>query len=96
MALIEGRDYYVERGRYVFTARYLLNRGHCCGAGCRHCPYRLAASLAVGDAPSAGQSPSSYLRLGPTGKSAAAKPRTPLPRASDENSPPNAGHPADA
>lgn len=40
MALIEGRDYYVEEGRYVFTARYLLSRSHCCGAGCRHCPYR--------------------------------------------------------
>jgi hypothetical protein len=36
----EGRDYYVDRwGRVVFTATYLLERGYCCGNGCRHCPY---------------------------------------------------------
>ncbi len=23
----------------VLTATYLAERGHCCGAGCRHCPY---------------------------------------------------------
>lgn len=23
----------------VFTSAYLLSRGYCCGAGCRHCPY---------------------------------------------------------
>ena len=40
MALIEGDDYYLENGCYVFTARYLLARGRCCGSGCRHCPYR--------------------------------------------------------
>lgn len=34
------RDYYVERGRVVFTAAYLLRRGKCCGNSCRHCPYR--------------------------------------------------------
>ncbi|MFQ3580998.1 MAG: DUF5522 domain-containing protein [Chloracidobacterium sp.] len=39
MALLEGRDYYIEQGRYVFTAHYLLVRGQCCGSGCRHCPY---------------------------------------------------------
>jgi len=26
-------------GLLVLTARYLFDRGHCCGAGCRHCPY---------------------------------------------------------
>ncbi len=36
---IEGRDYTVEDGKFVFTARYLLNRGHCCKSGCRHCPW---------------------------------------------------------
>ncbi|MGQ9897366.1 MAG: DUF5522 domain-containing protein [Acidobacteriota bacterium] len=40
MARIEAKDYYLENGRYVFTARYLLARGRCCGSGCRHCPYR--------------------------------------------------------
>jgi hypothetical protein len=29
----------VERGNWVFTAKYLLNRGYCCRSGCRHCPY---------------------------------------------------------
>lgn len=37
--LIEGRDYVVEEGLFVFTAEYLLERGHCCQSGCRHCPY---------------------------------------------------------
>lgn len=35
----EGVDYYVENGRWVFTAAYHLRRGVCCGRGCRHCPY---------------------------------------------------------
>jgi len=26
-------------GLLVLTATYLRDRGHCCGAGCRHCPY---------------------------------------------------------
>jgi hypothetical protein len=38
--LIEAEDYYFdELGRTVFTATFLLKRGHCCGNGCRHCPY---------------------------------------------------------
>ena len=38
--MIEGEDYYVdENGLLVFTANYLLQRGTCCGNGCRHCPY---------------------------------------------------------
>jgi len=37
--LKEGTDFYIENGFYVFTAHYLLNRGYCCGNGCRHCPY---------------------------------------------------------
>jgi len=37
--LIEGEDYYLENGNYVFTAHYLLKRGYCCESGCRHCPY---------------------------------------------------------
>lgn len=36
----EGVDYYIdEKGFYVFTAKYLLERGHCCRNACRHCPY---------------------------------------------------------
>jgi hypothetical protein len=37
--LTEGQDYYLENGNWVFTAKYLLNRGFCCRSGCRHCPY---------------------------------------------------------
>lgn len=37
--LVEGIDYYIENGLYVFTERYLLARGYCCKNGCRHCPY---------------------------------------------------------
>jgi hypothetical protein len=37
--LIEGVDYYVENGLFVFTAAYLRERGYCCTSGCRHCPY---------------------------------------------------------
>ena len=28
--LIEGVDYYIENGLYVFTAEYLRKRGYCC------------------------------------------------------------------
>jgi hypothetical protein len=37
--LIEGEDYYFEKGLMVLTARFLLKRGYCCENGCRHCPY---------------------------------------------------------
>jgi hypothetical protein len=37
--LIENEDYYLEEDRLVFTMRYHLKRGSCCGSGCRHCPY---------------------------------------------------------
>jgi len=37
--LVEGRDYYVEAGRWVFTEHFLRRRGYCCESGCRHCPY---------------------------------------------------------
>jgi hypothetical protein len=37
--LVEGEDYYLENGNWVFTAKYLLRRGFCCRSGCRHCPY---------------------------------------------------------
>ncbi len=28
-----------ENGNTVMTERFLINRGVCCGMGCRHCPY---------------------------------------------------------
>lgn len=34
-------DYYInENGKVVFTKQYHLNRGHCCGSGCKHCPFQ--------------------------------------------------------
>ena len=38
--LIEGEDfYYNEQGYVVLTEKYHLQKGFCCGNGCRHCPY---------------------------------------------------------
>lgn len=39
--LKEGLDYYVDErsGHWVFTAHFHLTRGHCCGNGCRECPF---------------------------------------------------------
>lgn len=37
--VVEGKDYTIEEGLYVWTARFLKERGYCCGNGCRHCPY---------------------------------------------------------
>jgi hypothetical protein len=42
--LIEGKHYYIEDGKLVFTERYHLERGYCCNSRCRHCPYREPAS----------------------------------------------------
>jgi len=42
--LIEGEDYYInEQGLLTFTSKYLLDRGYCCGNGCKHCPYDFEA-----------------------------------------------------
>jgi Family of unknown function (DUF5522) len=38
--LKEGIDfYYNESGYVVLTAKYHLEKGKCCGNGCKHCPY---------------------------------------------------------
>lgn len=38
--LIQGIHYYLNKdGLLVFTEKYLLERGYCCGNGCLHCPY---------------------------------------------------------
>jgi hypothetical protein len=38
--LVEGSDfYYNEDGYIVLTEKYHLEKGFCCGNGCRHCPY---------------------------------------------------------
>jgi hypothetical protein len=38
---IENVHYYLDGGKVVFTEKYHLERGHCCGSkgGCKHCPY---------------------------------------------------------
>jgi hypothetical protein len=42
--LVEGEDYYVNKeGLLVFTEKFLLDRGYCCGSGCEHCPYNYEA-----------------------------------------------------
>jgi hypothetical protein len=45
--LIEGEDYYLENGNWVFTAKFLLKRGYCCRSGCRHCPYGFVKEEAI-------------------------------------------------
>lgn len=37
--LRENVDYYIENGRWVFTAVFHAKRGTCCGSKCRHCPF---------------------------------------------------------
>jgi 2-iminoacetate synthase ThiH len=32
--------YYSAEGYIVFTEKYHLKRGYCCGSRCRHCPYK--------------------------------------------------------
>jgi hypothetical protein len=42
--LKEGIDfYYNEQGLMILTEKHLLDRGYCCGNGCRHCPYEYEA-----------------------------------------------------
>lgn len=36
----EGVHYEMDGERVIFTALFHLQRGQCCGNGCRHCPYR--------------------------------------------------------
>jgi hypothetical protein len=38
--LVEGVDfYYNEAGYVVLTEKFHLEKGYCCGNGCKHCPY---------------------------------------------------------
>jgi Family of unknown function (DUF5522) len=39
--LIEGEDFYWDKGLFVFTEAYHKARGYCCESGCRHCPYKV-------------------------------------------------------
>ena len=38
--LVEGIDFYYNEDRLmVLTEKYHLEKGYCCGNGCRHCPF---------------------------------------------------------
>jgi len=38
--LIEDIHFYINKDGYiVFTEKYHLEKGSCCGMGCLHCPY---------------------------------------------------------
>lgn len=38
--LKEGLHYYInDDGFVVLTEQYHLEKGYCCGMGCKHCPY---------------------------------------------------------
>jgi Family of unknown function (DUF5522) len=42
--LVEGEDYYFNGDGYiVLTEKYHLEKGYCCGNGCKHCPYEYDA-----------------------------------------------------
>jgi len=34
-----GIHYYLEDGKVVFTEKYHIERGRCCGNKCKHCPF---------------------------------------------------------
>ncbi|MFT4622338.1 MAG: hypothetical protein ACI8PZ_000994 [Myxococcota bacterium] len=40
-AVARGEPLYRDPGTglWVMTSAQLAKRGHCCGSGCRHCPY---------------------------------------------------------
>ena len=33
------KDFYWENGEVIMTEQYHLERGSCCGSGCKHCPF---------------------------------------------------------
>ena len=36
---IEGLHYYLDNGSVVMTEQYHIERGQCCGSGCKNCCY---------------------------------------------------------
>lgn len=49
---IEGVDYFMEKGKYVFTQWFHLKRGACCRHTCQHCPYCEAQRVSETPSPS--------------------------------------------
>ena len=58
-ALKNRESFYIDpqTGFHVFTEIGLRQRGHCCGSGCRHCPYQ-HESMSLPDRAARGQQPS--------------------------------------
>lgn len=38
--LIEGIDFVMLDGKFVWTEKFLLERGFCCNGKCPYCPYK--------------------------------------------------------
>jgi hypothetical protein len=36
---IRNIHYYLDGDRVIFTEKWLIKRGECCGNGCKHCPF---------------------------------------------------------
>lgn len=36
---VKNVHYYMDKDKIVFTERWHVERGYCCGSKCRHCPY---------------------------------------------------------
>jgi 2-iminoacetate synthase ThiH len=36
---IKDIHYYMDGDRVIFTEKWHIQRGECCGNGCRHCPF---------------------------------------------------------
>ena len=49
-AMKSGQGGYMdpESGLFVLTKMQLRMRGHCCGQGCRHCPYTAEEQFKAG------------------------------------------------
>lgn len=43
MKPLAADEFYLEDGKFVLTERFHQRRGHCCGNGCRHCPFEHSA-----------------------------------------------------
>ena len=52
-ACLAGEAGYMDPATGLFspTSTFLRERGHCCGCGCRHCPYSLREQQAAGRLP---------------------------------------------
>jgi 2-iminoacetate synthase ThiH len=37
--LKEGKHFYIEEEKVVFTHQYHIQRGYCCGNGCKNCAF---------------------------------------------------------